>query len=61
MTGCVTKPKQDNKIILPPEPHLEELEEVHSVKDMAERIVYYDGLVKEWELWAEKVHKALGY
>ena len=38
---------------------MEELEEVHSVKDMAERIVYYDGLVKEWELWAKKVKKII--
>ena len=56
-TSCVTKPKKTNEIILPPEPTREELDDVHSVKDMAERIAYYDGLVTEWELWAEKVKK----
>ena len=58
MTSCVTKPKNNN-IILPPEPQREEREEVHSVKDMGEEIVYLNGLVDEWELWAEKVHKII--
>ena len=51
--GCVSKPKVD--IVLPPEPEREELSEVHSVADMAERINYYEHLVLLWEQWAKDV------
>lgn len=40
-------------------PIREELEEVKTVKDMAEVINYYDNLVTEWEHWGLSVEKLL--
>ena len=58
--GCVSKPKAE--IVLPPEPEREELAEVHSVAEMAERINYYEHLVLLWENWALDVKGILkGY
>jgi hypothetical protein len=55
-SGCVTaKQKQE----LPPRPRREELQEVKSVEDMAERITYYEGLIQEWEAWADMVEKII--
>lgn len=55
ITSCATSPKND--INLPPRPQREELPEVKDIKDMAGVIVYYEYLVKEWELWADAVEK----
>ena len=52
-TGCVSKPKAE--IVLPPEPEREELAEVHSTAEMAERINYYEHLIQLWENWASDV------
>lgn len=51
--GCVSKPKAE--IVLPPEPEREELAEVHSTAEMAERINYYEHLIQLWENWASDV------
>ena len=56
MTSCVTKPKSDYEIVLPPKPiHPEMNENPKTVKELADMIAIYDGLVKEWESWGDKV------
>ena len=60
MTSCVTKPKSDYEIVLPPKPiHPEMNENPKSVKDLGELVDAYDALVKEWELWGDKVTKII--
>ena len=60
MPGCVSKPKA--VIVLPPEPEREEMPEVHSVADMADKINKYEHLVQLWEQWASDVKGILkGY
>ena len=53
MAGCVSKPKAE--IVLPPKPQREVMPEVHSMKDVAELVNYYEHLVQEWEQWSEDV------
>lgn len=56
MTSCVTKPKNDYEIVLPPKPiHPEMNENPKSIQDLGEIISTYDALVKEWENWGDKV------
>ncbi len=52
-TGCVTAEK--DVTVLPPKPERRRLEPPESIRDYAEIIVYYDGLVREWELWGATV------
>ena len=52
-TGCVTAEK--DVTALPPMPERRILEPPESIRDYAEIIIYYDGLVREWELWGATV------
>ena len=52
-TGCVTAEKDGT--VLPPKPERRRLEPPENIRDYAETIVYYDGLVREWELWGATV------
>ena len=52
-TGCVTADKDGT--VLPPKPERRRLEPPESIRDYAEIIIYYDGLVREWELWGATV------
>ena len=52
-TGCVTAEKDGT--VLPPKPERRRLEPPENLRDYAEIIVYYDGLVREWELWGATV------
>ena len=51
--GCVTAGKDGT--VLPPMPERRRLEPPGSIRDYAEIIIYYDGLVREWELWGATV------
>lgn len=56
MTSCVTKPKTNYEIVLPPKPiHPEMNENPQSVKELGELVNTYDSLVKEWEAWGDRV------
>ena len=60
MISCVTKPKSDYTIILPPKPvHPEMNENPKSVKELGEIINTYDALVKEWETWGDDVTRII--
>ena len=54
-SGCVTTRK--SSITIPPVPVREELQEVHSVRNMADMVVYYEYLLREWEKWGETVNR----
>ena len=53
--SCVTKPKKNKDILLPPKPERQEIKEPESMKDYAEIIIYYEYLVREWEAWGDTV------
>lgn len=44
---------------LPPPPERENLEYPENEEDLALLIVYYDGLVEDWEAWYEAVIKII--
>ena len=58
ITSCVTVRKTE--IVLLPEPQRQELKAPETLKDYAALILYYDNLVKEWELWAEDIKAQIG-
>jgi len=58
ITNCVTVRKSE--IVLLPEPQRQELKNPETLKDYAALIIYYDNLVKEWELWAEDIKAQIG-
>lgn len=51
MTGCKTN--TTTELVFPPEPKRQTVNIPETVKDYAALIIYYEGLVREWELWAE--------
>ena len=57
MTGCVSSPKANLKVPLPPKPERVERPEAESVKDLIENLNYYNELVSDWESWADTVEK----
>ena len=57
ITGCRTTQKAN--IVLPNRPEREILPNVSTPKDMAETIIYYEYLIREWEVWADDVELLL--
>ena len=57
MTGCVTKPKVTNKIILEPMPERKELPEPTNLKELLEELNYYEMLLEQWENWGDTVQR----
>lgn len=53
MPGCQTTKKAN--IVLPNRPEREVLPNVSTTKDMAETIISYEYLLREWEVWADDV------
>ena len=55
MTGCVTKPKANPKIILEPMPERVERPEPTDLKGLVESLNYYETLIELWENWGNTV------
>lgn len=55
IVSCKSTKQSEEEIVLPPKPVRKELKPVESVKDLAFTMVYYETLVKEWELWGQTV------
>ena len=54
--SCRTTRTEENKSIqLPPKPQRQKLENPETLKDYALIIVYYEGLVQQWESWGNTV------
>ena len=54
--SCRTTRTEENKNIqLPPKPQRQKLENPETLKDYALIIVYYEGLVQQWESWGNTV------
>lgn len=54
ITNCKSVPKTDS-VELPPMPQRQHQDAPVTIRDYALLIVYYDNLVKEWELWGQTV------
>lgn len=61
MTGCISKPKAQSEIILPPMPERTEMPEPTNLKEVAELLNYYEHLVEQWETWGEVVTRMVEY
>ena len=55
MTGCVTNPKSNPKIILEPAPERVEMPEPTNTKELIQALNYYQNLVELWENWGDTV------
>ena len=56
--GCKTT-KAENEIELPPKPERVEQKEPESLSDLADLLNYYEHLVQDWELWADRAEKLI--
>jgi hypothetical protein len=60
MTGCITVTEYVYpEYELPAEPNREVLAIPETTEDLGIIINYYDGLVSEWEIWAEKIKEII--
>lgn len=55
MTGCVTKPKANPKIILEPMPERVERPEPTDIQGLVESLNYYETQLELWENWGNTV------
>ena len=55
MTGCVTRPRVNPKIILEPMPERVERDSPTDLKSLLKELNYYETLIESWENWGNTV------